>query len=309
MSSGSAKAQQRVSSPARAEYTSGLAEAVRMLDAFASVGAHRFDVTFLDIDGGKRGFRPEQSVTQLRHSLPKLLPGLIERRNSLVVRPHGDDVTLVQLDDLDAAALGRLECAAFLTLRTSPGNHQAWVAVSGVAAPDDARDIGRRLRKGTGADLSASGATRVAGTVNYKRKYEPDFPTVTVLSAFPGRMVTVSQLEQFGLLAAPEPVARATPLRVSSSRSWPDYERCVAGAPMNHAKDGPDISRADFLYAKMAADRGHSIEEITARLYEISEKSRSLRCAPNGERDAERYARLTAQNATAASLRQTRSRG
>jgi hypothetical protein len=308
MNNRNAKTQQHVLSPARAEYTSGLAEALRMLDAFASVGAHRFDVTFLDIDGGKRGFRPEQSVTQLRYSLSKLLPGLMERRNSLVVRPHGAHVTLVQLDDLDAAALSRLESVALLTLRTSPANHQAWVAVSGVAALD-ARDIGRRLRKGTGADLSASGATRVAGTLNYKRKYEPDFPTVAVLSAFPGRMVTAPQLEQLGLLAVPEPVARATPLRVSSSRSWPDYERCVAGAPMNHAKDGPDISRADFLYAKMAADRGHSIEEITARLYEISEKSRSLRCAPNGERDAERYARVTAQNATAASIRQTRSRG
>src|SRR5580700_857612 len=107
---------------------SPLEQAQRMLDVFASVGARRFDVTFLDIDGGKRGFRPGQSVAQLRNSLPKLLPGLTERRNSLVVRPHGESATLVQLDDLDTAALRRLEGVAFLTLRTSPGNHQAWVA-------------------------------------------------------------------------------------------------------------------------------------------------------------------------------------
>jgi hypothetical protein len=34
-----------------------LDDAYRMLDVFTSVGATHFDVTFLDIDGGKRGFR------------------------------------------------------------------------------------------------------------------------------------------------------------------------------------------------------------------------------------------------------------
>ena len=277
-----------------------LTEALRMLDAFASVGARRFDVTFLDIDGRKRGFRSQQSLMQLRNSLPILLPGLTERHNSLVVRPHPGDAALVQLDDLDGAALERLNDVAFLTLATSPGNHQAWVAVCGVA-PADARDLGRRLRKGTGADLSASGATRVAGTVNYKRKYEPEFPTVMVLSATPGRIVTPEVLEQLGLLAGPQPVAQATPLRVSPSgdRSWPDYQRCVAGAPLNHGKSSPDISRADFFWCLMAAQRGWGEEEIAARLMELSGKARE-----NGEA----YARLTAQNATAACARQLRSR-
>ncbi len=59
-----------------------LDEAYRMLDAFASVGARHFDVTFPDIDGAKRGFRREQSVMQLRNSLPKLLPGMAERQNT-----------------------------------------------------------------------------------------------------------------------------------------------------------------------------------------------------------------------------------
>ena len=277
-----------------------LTEALRMLDAFASVGARRFDVTFLDIDGQKRGFRSQQSVAQLRNSLPMLLPGLTERRNSFVVRPHPGGAALVQLDDLDGAALERLKDVAFLTLATSPGNHQAWIAVSGVAPPD-ARDLGRRLRKGTGADLSASGATRVAGTVNYKRKYEPQFPTVAVVSAMPGRMVTTQTLEQLRLLAGPEVVARATPLRVSRSgeRNWPDYQRCVNGAPLNHGKSSPDISRADFFWCLMAAQRGWREEEIAARLMELSGKARE-----NGEA----YARLTAENATAACTRQHRSR-
>jgi DNA invertase Pin-like site-specific DNA recombinase len=56
-----------------------IAEAYRMLDTFASVGALHFDLTFLDIDGNKQGYRPNQSVRQLRNSLPHLFPGLPER--------------------------------------------------------------------------------------------------------------------------------------------------------------------------------------------------------------------------------------
>jgi hypothetical protein len=273
---------------------SDLVDAHRMLDIFTSVGARQFDVTFLDIDGAKRGFRKEQSALQLRNSLPKLLPGLRQRQNNLIVRPHSDTVTLVQLDDLDGDALGRVQAVAFLTLCTSPGNHQAWVAVSGTAD----KDFVRRLRKGTGADASASGAIRLAGTVNYKRKYEPDFPTVSIVSAVPGRIVTPEQLECLGLVAAPEPVqaAPAAPLRVSTSSggTWTDYQRCIQGAPLNHSKTGPDISRADYFFCLMAAQRGKSVEEIAARLMEESAKARE-----NGEA----YARLTAENATAAVAR------
>jgi len=271
---------------------STLAEAYKMLDTFAGVGATRFDVTFLDIYGANRGFRKGQSIMQLCNSLPKLLPGLGQRQNNLIVRPHSDTVTLVQLDDLNADAPAGLQNVAFLTLCTSPGNHQVWVAVSG--APD--KDFARRLRKGTGADPSASGSTRLAGTVNYKLKYEPGFPTVSIVSAAPGRIVTPEQLESLGLVSEPVPAARAAPLRVSASPSgnWPDYHRCVQGAPLNHGRTGPDISRADYFFCLMAAQRGKSIEEIAARLMEESAKARE-----NGEA----YARLTAENATAAVAR------
>jgi hypothetical protein len=273
-----------------------LNEANRMLETFASVGATHFDVTFLDIDGEKRGFRKAQSVLQLRNSLPKLFPGLTERHNSLVIRPVPNKVALVQLDDLDAPALERVQSVAFLTLATSPGNHQAWVAV------DHFRDMtkmvvsefGRRLRKGTGADLSASGAVRLAGTRNFKVKYAPTFPTVSIVSTVHGRIVTPEKLEQAGLLAAPDKPRPPPPLRVSTSKSWPDYERCVQGAPLNHSGTAVDISRADYFFALLCAQRGHAIEEITARLMEESPKARE-----NGER----YARITAENATAAAER------
>jgi hypothetical protein len=101
----------------------------------------------------------------------------------------------VQLDDLDASGLSRVGEAAFLMLETSPGNHQAWVAVSGLQTPEETKDFSRRLRKGIGADHSASGATRVAGTTNYKRKYDPDFPMVRISATAPGRIVSKERLE------------------------------------------------------------------------------------------------------------------
>lgn len=141
----------------------------------------------------------------------------------------------------------------------------------------------------------------MAGTANYKRAYEPEFPEVKILQAALGRRMTKEQLEGLGLLAPPERIydAPASPLRVSSVRSWPDYERCVLGAPLNHSKSGPDISRADYFWCMMSAQRGHSVEEIARRLMELSSKARE-----NGER----YAQKTAQNAVAATDRQHRSR-
>jgi len=97
------------------------------------------------------------------------------------VRPHADDATLIQLDDLPAAALDGVRTVAFLVVTTSPGNFQAWVAVRG--ADGDPADLRRKVKKAAGADPSASGTVRVDGTANFKRKYEPDFPTIAIEQA------------------------------------------------------------------------------------------------------------------------------
>lgn len=286
-----------------------LDEAFRMLDAFASVGATHFDLTHIDLDGQKRGFRPRQTIGQLKNSLPKLFPGAAERQNNIIVRPHSDKTCLVQLDDLDEAGLSRAGEAAFLALQTSPGNHQAWVALSGLTDPQHAKDFARRLRKGTGADATASGATRVAGTTNYKRKYEPDFPKVSILHAAPDRVVSPAELEALGLVAEPEPVKPTTvlPLRVSRrhenairARKWPDYQRCLDQAPPNHGKSGPDVSRADFVWCMTALDWGYNIDETAAQLIQLSPKA-----GENGER----YAMRTATNAAAAVQRKEQGQG
>lgn len=266
-------------------YESQTAEALKMLDVFASVGVRRFDIEHIDINQQHRGFRRVQTLEQTRESIPFLVDRAAHRHNNLIVRPHSDDVTLIQLDDLPVATLERVRPVAFLILNTSPGNFQAWLAVRG--AGDDA-DLRRRVKKATGADQSASGATRVAGTMNFKRKYEPNFPTVAIENSQPGKTVSPAELEALELIAPPEPPRQATVFRNSKGDKWPSYEKCLEAAPLNHGGDGPDVSRADFTFALIASDWGNPAEQVAARLMEYSTKARE-----NGQH----YADLTARKA------------
>src|SRR5271169_5668050 len=209
----------------------GHIEAHAMLDIFASVGATRFDVTWTTRAGDKEWFRRGMSLTDLTRTLPAMLDSAPGKQRNVIVRPHGPAVTFIQLDDIAPAMVARLAPAVFLTLQTSPGNFQAWIAMDGV----EDKDFARRLRKGTGADATASGATRVAGSLNFKDKYAPDFPRVAIGEVNQGRKVTQAELEQLGLVAAPEAPAppRFAPSRARAStvnRKWPDYARCLDGA-------------------------------------------------------------------------------
>src|SRR5271156_3634449 len=133
----------------------GHIEAQAMLDAFASVGATRFDVTWTTRAGDKEWFRRSVSLADLARTLPAMLDSAPGKQRNVIVRPHGPSVTFIQLDDLKAANLPPLAPAVFLTLETSPGNFQAWLAMAGA----EDKDFTRRVRKGTGADPTASGAT------------------------------------------------------------------------------------------------------------------------------------------------------
>jgi hypothetical protein len=272
----------------------GVEQAWQMLDLFASLGVHAFDLTETDIDGQQRGFRRAVRLEALRHGMPQWMDSAIPCRHNLIVRPQRAAIDLVQLDDLSGAMLERLKAAAFLILATSAGNHQVWVAM-----PECALGFARRLRQGSGADPHASGATRVAGSVNFKRKYAPDFPTVSILEGTPQRTVTRAELEALGLAAAPDPTLVSRPGRISSGRrakAWPSYERCLQNAPRAHDSDRADVSRADFTFCLLAIDWGWSVADTCQRLLQHSSKARE-----NGET----YARLTAQRAAAAAHRRS----
>jgi hypothetical protein len=270
-----------------------------MLDAFVGVGAESFHVTWTNRKGDKTGYRKEMPANTLRHFLPAMLAGTIREEKNLIVRPLSRRAVFIQLDDLDTLKMQRAQPAAFLCLQTSPGNYQAWLALP----PDTDKDFVRRLKKGAGADDTASGSTRVAGSLNIKEKYAPNYPRVEITHRAHGRMASEDELTRMGLVAEAEPPPKLSTFRVSprhtGTKKWPSYERCVQGAPPNRDNTGPDISRADFTWCMTAISWGHGIEAAAVQLMEESPKARE-----NGER----YALLTAQNAAAAVERRQRSR-
>src|SRR5262249_26180858 len=118
-----------------AERNTGRASAAQpaldMLAAFASVGVGgRFDLTLTDAAGNKVAFRGDRSLAELSAALPQLLEDAARQQHNVIVRPKSSGPVLIQLDDLGEQAAERLRPVSFLTLRTSPGNHQCWVAVA-----------------------------------------------------------------------------------------------------------------------------------------------------------------------------------
>ncbi len=71
-----------------------------MLDAFASVGAIRFNLTLTTRAGEKRYFKRSVSVADLANRLPALLDNTTRQEINVIVRPYGPGVTFIQLDDL-----------------------------------------------------------------------------------------------------------------------------------------------------------------------------------------------------------------
>jgi hypothetical protein len=272
----------------------GVEPAWQMLEIFASQGVRAFDLTQTSLDGKLRSFTAGLSYELLRGWIPKLLRSAVERQHNVIVRPKRTDAALIQLDDVGEAALEHLRRVAFLALTTSWRNHQAWVAVR-----DGGADFARRLRQGSGADPSASGAARLAGSFNFKPQYAPDFPVVSIRQATPGRVVTCAQLEALGLVAVADsgwaPMARVGSWR--RAKHWPSYERCLENAPPAHRSDRPDISRADFTFCLLAIDWGWNPVETCQRLMQHSRKARER---------GEAYARLTTERAAQAIDRRQR---
>jgi RepB DNA-primase from phage plasmid len=262
----------------------GHSAARAMLDTFSSVGASSFNVTWTNSAGQPRRSRKGMSLTEITRTMPAMLDAATADRLNLIIRPYGPGVSFIQLDDLTA---DKLPPAMFLIIETSPGSFQAWLAM---ASRHD-KEFARRVRKGAGADLSASGATRVAGSLNFKDKYAPDFPRVMIRQAEPGRRTSAAELERLGLVAPPDDFAPLPPARSLGNRKWPSYAKALDGAPLNHDGDGPDRSRADYVWCMTAISWGFGIKETGARLMEESSKAREYGRA---------YADMTATNAALA---------
>src|SRR4051794_22789811 len=139
-------------------------EARRMLDIFASVGARAVDVTWTNNAGNKLKFRRDVPLADLARPMPQILEAAGRHHHNVIVRPHGPGVSFIQLDDLAGEMRTRVAAVAFLVIETSPQSYQCWLALPG----REAKDFVRRVKKETGADAGASGATRISGSLNFK---------------------------------------------------------------------------------------------------------------------------------------------
>ncbi len=119
-----------------------------MLNAFASVGATAFDVTLLDIEGREQGFQKNRGLQELLRSMGQRLEAAERSHHSIVIRPRSTTATLIQLDDFDEAKAERLVPHSFMTLQTSPGNYQVWLAVTDAPTdPDPAKQFKRHRKE------------------------------------------------------------------------------------------------------------------------------------------------------------------
>ena len=268
-------------------------EAQRMLDVCASVGARAVDLTLTTAAGEKDWFRRNLPLAELGRMLPAMLDDATAKKRNVIIRPHGPETSLLQLDDLKAH---QLPAVAFVTLETSPGNYQAWLALPGRLD----KDLARRIRKGAGADIGASGATRIPGSFNFKPDHAPEktgrpaYPRVTITAAHPQLKTTADELERLGLVAAKENFAPITPARFEAAnlRQWPDYQYNLDRARPNKTGDGLDLSGVDFVWCMTAATWGFDVNDTAEKLLELSAHAR----LPGNGKD---YARRTAANAAA----------
>jgi hypothetical protein len=278
-------------------------KALAMLSAFASVGARAFNKTILDIDGNEvEGlYRAGRSLEELRRTIARDLHDAEQNQQSVVIRPLFKTPLLIQLDDLDATKAGQITPLAFMVIRTSAGEHgtgnfQAWVAVNDAPAEKEAaKDFARRLKKASAADKTASGSTRIAGGLNFKTKYAPNFPRVEITHTNAGHTASMAALEQAGFVAPREEARPPRPARSSRReryahsgwRTWPSYEMCLNGAPKG-TSGNPKRSLADFTWCRTAIEWGWSVEATAGHLMEVS---------PKAKENGEAYAVLTAKRA------------
>jgi hypothetical protein len=244
-----------------------------MLNAFDSVEVRTFNLTRTAIDRRivPGAYRPNRNLGAMRMLLPVWVRLSWELGHNLIVRTQQPAYgVLAQLDDLNGVQLDRVRSRAFLTVETSTENFQAWLAIE----DGDAAFV-KRTMKGIGSDSRANCSGRVAGSPNVKSKYSPNFPMVRLVAVQPGRKVKPAELESAGLVAPAE--ARAPVHSYShgstASRGWPDYDRCLRGAPPK-ADGTPDRSKTDYLWAKWAIERNNSLDAVRVKLLEVSAKAR-----------------------------------
>ncbi len=240
-----------------------ISDARLALDAFRSVGVTSFNVSIKnDMDTNNVIYRPDANLDL------KLEESILwsERNNrSFIVRPRGG--SLIQIDDCNAESLKTLQPFCFFAEETSNGNYQAWLALPAGTSKAKHIQVRERLLKTLGQDNGnggAYGATRWVGSINFKPSR--DRFRVRLVRAENGRFTSPEELENAGLLAAPEKSIEKKSSTKGFKACFPDYQRCLQDK-------GNDRSDADASFLAISKARGFSREKSLEKLLEVSERA------------------------------------
>jgi hypothetical protein len=259
---------------------SAIADARLMITAFQTAGADYFDVTLKNLVGEKVKFHRSLAVRSLRDKLAAVMEQAELESLSVIIRPRSRASLFIQLDDINANAVQLIRGFSCLVLETSPENYQSFVVIPRVSGKAEEESIRRQLIQAVGADEGATGAARLAGSLNVKDKHRsPDgrFPRVRLVSIAHSRSVAVSELKEAGFIkdSLAEGVAVAPQPEVESKRRRrrpPVYEMAVQAVRAKH--DGQvDRSAVDAHYAVVCLDWGFTFDETVDLLRMNSPKA------------------------------------
>ncbi len=184
------------------------------LKAFKSVGTESFFSMYKCEATGKLISEFTRSAERFENELHTYFIKSECEKVSFCVRPEVDHV--IQLDDLTEADVNLFKPFSFLSIETSPGNYQSWIALDAASAArryEIRQQLLCKLAGLGGVDKSASGSLRFPGFRNFKNKHkDAGFPRVKVTAVALGNRVSESTLAAADLLLPP-PCA-------SSSRVW-----------------------------------------------------------------------------------------
>jgi hypothetical protein len=281
-------------SPPRAPKKEFLEVPLLALEAFKSVGTESFFSMYKCEATGKLIYEFTRSAERFENELHTYFLKSECEKVSFCVRPEVDH--MIQLDDLTEADVNLFKPFSFLSVETSPGNFQSWIALDAASAArryEIRQQLLRKLAGLGGVDKSASGSLRFPGFRNFKNKHkDAGFPRVKVTAVDLGNRVSESTLATADLLLPPPvlhpPVYEASSKFNHSSRSptvFPSWEReCISLTP----NGAVDRSKADFRWCMIAFDWGWSEQAIMAELRRVS---------PLAAKASLRYVERTVRNA------------
>jgi len=256
-----------------------LTDAFTMLAAFTRAGATTFDVTTKLLSGEKKDFRRRVTIKSLIRDLTRLMDAAEAQNLSIIIRPHSKENSFIQLDDIQEETLNLLSPYSCCLIETSERSYQAFIAVSGLDKKSQEK-VRQQLIATAKADPGASGAARLAGSLNVKechRRPDGSFPRVRILRPGNGKIFSVPELIAVGLIQSvvvevAEPSDMSISVKRPRRRIFPNYERTKLY--VRRKDDGAiDRSAVDLLYAITCLDWQISPAKTAELLHKFSEKA------------------------------------